>query len=235
MNRITYLHHSAFLIELAHTVLLFDYTQGALPTWDSKKKLYVFASHAHGDHYVPSIFQLSAAAFFLSEDITPPAACSANIHSLAPHESVSIDALHVHTFFSTDEGVAFLVECEGERIYHAGDLHNWYWEEDTKATQAMMKERYEKELLLVKPFAPSIAFVVLDPRQGAHGGDGMDAFWQIVSAPAIFPMHLWQDFAYAKRYQQAHPSIPLCLYDHDHCTFVQTKQGRWTPQDGKAI
>ena len=39
MNRITYLHHSAFLIELAHTVLLFDYTQGALHTWDSKKKL----------------------------------------------------------------------------------------------------------------------------------------------------------------------------------------------------
>ncbi|MFR9254919.1 MAG: hypothetical protein ACLVJ6_04980 [Merdibacter sp.] len=56
------------------------------------------------------------------------------------------------------------MECEGACIYHAGDLNDWHWNEDPPAVQQWMKERYVQELQLLAPFAPSVAFVVLDPR-----------------------------------------------------------------------
>ena len=37
------------------------------------------------------------------------------------------DVLRVHAFGSTDVGISFLVEAEGKKIFHAGDLNNWHW------------------------------------------------------------------------------------------------------------
>ena len=62
MIKVTYLDHSAFLVELTHHVLLFDHAAITPPPIPAGKSLYVFASHAHSDHYAPAIFQLPAAA-----------------------------------------------------------------------------------------------------------------------------------------------------------------------------
>ena len=50
---ITYLGHSGFLVETSAAYLLFDYIRGNLPEFDKAKRLYVFASHAHSDHWDP--------------------------------------------------------------------------------------------------------------------------------------------------------------------------------------
>ena len=39
--KITYIHHSAFLVETESVYLLFDYFQGNLPELSEKKPLYV--------------------------------------------------------------------------------------------------------------------------------------------------------------------------------------------------
>ena len=59
--KVTFLHHSSFLVELEHTILLFDYFAGdrvngfhftgTIPTLDPEKDFYVFASHKHQDHF----------------------------------------------------------------------------------------------------------------------------------------------------------------------------------------
>ena len=49
--KITYIHHSSFCVELQNSILLFDYFKGELPKFDKAKKLYVFASHFHEDHF----------------------------------------------------------------------------------------------------------------------------------------------------------------------------------------
>ena len=49
--KITYIHHSAFLVETESAYLLFDYFQGKLPEFSEEKPLYVFASHRHPDHF----------------------------------------------------------------------------------------------------------------------------------------------------------------------------------------
>ena len=41
--KITYIHHSAFLVETESAYLLFDYFQGKLPEFSEEKPLYVFA------------------------------------------------------------------------------------------------------------------------------------------------------------------------------------------------
>ena len=71
--KITYIHHSSFLVELESVYLLFDYTEGVIPGLKREKPLLVLASHRHGDHYSPVIFELikkhENVRFVLSGDI----------------------------------------------------------------------------------------------------------------------------------------------------------------------
>ena len=56
--KITYINHSCFSVELDNCILLFDYFDGSIPKFDNNKKIYVFSSHSHHDHYNKSIFDL---------------------------------------------------------------------------------------------------------------------------------------------------------------------------------
>ena len=71
--KVTFIYHSSYFVELDHCCLLFDYYQGNIPQVD--KPLYVFASHSHGDHFSPAIFQLAQEGkevhYLLSDDISP--------------------------------------------------------------------------------------------------------------------------------------------------------------------
>lgn len=42
--KITYIGHSGFLVELSHTLLLFDYYRGKIPPLPKEKELFVFVS-----------------------------------------------------------------------------------------------------------------------------------------------------------------------------------------------
>ena len=71
--KITYIHHSSFCVELENSILLFDYFKGDLPKFDTNKKLYVFASHFHEDHFDKCIFDIQNVhpdvTYILSKDI----------------------------------------------------------------------------------------------------------------------------------------------------------------------
>ena len=53
--KITYIHHSSFLVEMEQIALLFDYFEGEIPEIRQDQLLIVFASHRHGDHFSPGI------------------------------------------------------------------------------------------------------------------------------------------------------------------------------------
>ena len=76
-----------------------------------------------------------------------------------PGEEVELTApftggsgVKIRAFKSTDEGVAFLIETEGKRIYHAGDLNNWVWAGEPEADNKRMSENFHKELETGKGF-----------------------------------------------------------------------------------
>ena len=104
------------MIELEQNVLLFDYYRGGVPMIDPSKKLYVFVSHRHPDHYNQEIFELfhdfPNVTFILSKDIWKQPFMH-HVKFMKPNDSLGMpDGGRIWTFKSTDEGVAFLVKCK---------------------------------------------------------------------------------------------------------------------------
>ena len=169
MRKITYICHSGFLVELDHIQLLFDYYKGSLECVNKDKPLYVFASHRHPDHFVEKIFELAETYqevhYILSNDIWKkrvPENLREQTVFLGPHRKETIGDVTVETLKSTDEGVAFLVETEGQTIYHAGDLNDWTWPGEPEAENRVMRERYRKEIDRLAGRKIDLAFVVLE-------------------------------------------------------------------------
>ena len=204
MLEVTFIEHSGFLVELEQHYLLFDYYKGEIPKL-GKKPLYVFASHAHADHYQPMILDMGKqyveTKLILSDDIV--CAGQKNITMVKPKQSYQIDDLHLTTYQSTDAGVAFLVAVEGKYIYHAGDLNWWHWEaENTIEENEAAKQAYIEEIHKLKGCSIDLAFLVLDPRQEDQYYLGFDAFMQIVKPKWAIPMHCWGDFALIHQLKQ---------------------------------
>lgn len=108
----------------------------------------------------------------------------------------------IRTLTSTDEGVAFLIEAEGKRIFHAGDLNNWVWEGEPEEENRRMSQRFHREMNSISGVHIDVAFMLLDPRQENDFYLGMDDFMRMVGADTVFPMHFWGDFAVTERFKQ---------------------------------
>lgn len=206
--KVTYLKHSGFLVETPDKYLLFDYWKGEIPSLNYKKKLYVFASHVHHDHYVKDIFKLEnqceSVKYILSFDIerSNDWKKAEQVYFLDANESVEIDDLQIKTLCSTDEGVAFLVKTDDYTIYHAGDLHWWHWPGDPEEDNQRRKETYQKEIDLLEGEKIDCAFVVLDPRQEEAGSWGMEYFLKHVESRCVFPMHCWEKYEIIKDFKE---------------------------------
>ena len=206
--RITYIHHSSFLVELKQLSLLFDYFQGDVKLPEGKPAV-IFASHRHGDHFSPVIFDFAKERqdvyYVLSDDIwenRTPSGLRERILFAGPGQEFSLpwlSGISVRTFKSTDEGVAFLIRSPEGVIYHAGDLNNWQWEGEPKDWNRNMEVNYRRQLEAMKNEKIDVAFVPLDPRQGKDFYRGMDDFMKMVGAARVFPMHCWDDFTVISR------------------------------------
>ena len=206
--RISYIHHSSFLVELKQLSLLFDYFQGDVKLPEGKPAV-IFASHRHGDHFSPVIFDFAKERqdvyYVLSDDIwekRTPSGLRERILFAGPGQEFSLpwlSGISVRTFKSTDEGVAFLVRSPEGVIYHAGDLNNWQWEGEPKDWNRNMEVNYRRQLEAMKNEKIDVAFVPLDPRQGKDFYRGMDDFMKMVGAARVFPMHCWDDFTVISR------------------------------------
>ena len=200
----TYIDHSGFLLETERATLLFDFVKGALPTLPADKPLYVFVSHAHGDHYNRRIFTevndaakiagVSKPVYILSSDIPAqdvPEALWDQAVFLFPHEIWEDNTLQVETLASNDEGVAFVIVTGSFQIYYAGDLNAWNWdgdEEDMKLIRI-----YHEELSRIANRSFDVAFIPLDPRLGDAYTQGITDFFTVCgcNAGTVIPMHCW--------------------------------------------
>ena len=221
--KITYLHHSAFLIELKHHLLLFDWVNTPLCELPKDKPLYVFVSHHHEDHFHEAIFTLAKihpdVHYLISDDV--PCKDRKDVLVCACDQIYEVDDLQVKTIASTDEGVAFLVMCEQNIIYHAGDLNWWDWgEEDSEEEAQQMETAYRKAMKKLSRYQMDVAFLPVDPRLIKGFYKGVSCFMQYSDAKHIIPMHMWDQYdiveklckrdevkAYAKRIQKIRKDI----------------------------
>ena len=136
--KVTFIYHSGFAVELKNHIILFDYFKGRLPDFDLDKELLIFASHFHRDHFSRKVLELKKnhpkVRYFFTKDIRrriPKEEQTSDIVFLGKRDLYEQEDLRIKTLRSTDEGSAFLVECEGKVLYHAGDLNWWHWEEES--------------------------------------------------------------------------------------------------------
>jgi L-ascorbate metabolism protein UlaG (beta-lactamase superfamily) len=191
-----YLDNSGFVVQTEKHVLVFDYFQDNAGTVAkliaAGKTLYVFSSHRHHDHFNPiiSTWKNQVAAFFLSDDIGPMTVTNTEkIISMCPYETRIQDDLKVTTYGSTDEGVSFLVEVDGWRIFHAGDLNWWHWKWDHKYNQVLAKDLFEKEMNKLDGLQLDVAFFPVDSRLEEFRDAGVTEFCRRVDVGQLVAMH----------------------------------------------
>ena len=197
--RVTYIGHSGFSVELESHILLFDYYEGTMPEFDPAKKLLVFASHSHPDHFNREILKLADVypdvEYIFPKDIRiAKKEQRASEHFMRKRDEITVGDTKVKSLRSTDEGVAFLVRCEDRIIYHAGDLNWWHWEEEDDAYNRMMRGDYQKEIETLAGEKIDLAFVVLDPRQEEQFYWGFDWYMRHTDTKIVFPMHMWKQY-----------------------------------------
>lgn len=162
--KVTYLAHSGFLVEWDNCYWLFDNYKGKLDNIDKDKKLIVFVSHSHYDHFNKDIFYLENEhpdiQYYISSDIKLSekevnaygitGELSKKIQIVKPSQEYSTkdnegNEIIITTLKSTDKGVAYFLNYLGKTVYHAGDLHLWVWNEEDKPEYIQRYKEHRKE------------------------------------------------------------------------------------------
>ena len=222
--RVTYIHHSSFLVETERCYYLFDYEKGYLPKMDINKPIYVFSSHGHHDHYNEEVFKLlgdlgmKKVYAILSDDITPPA--NVNVLQVSAGNQYSLcKERKLTTFKSTDLGVAFLIEDGDKIIYHAGDLNDWVWDDESDSYNEQMTLDYRKQIDLISKKLDGqkidLSFVVLDPRQEKDYDRGLCYFLEHVNVEKVYPMHLWEDYNLIDTFIEEHSQYKMIIQKYE--------------------
>ena len=184
--KVTFIEHSGFMVEMEQNVLLFDYYQGEIPSFDGSKTLYVFASHSHADHYDPAIWKLKEQYkdihYILSDDIKD----NEDAVVMKAHEKKEVAGIEIETLRSNDMGVAFLVKVEGKTIYHAGDLNWWHWNGEPEEDNEYYKKTFQDEMKYLEGKKIDLAFMLLDPRQEDKYCWGMNYFLEHTDSKVVF-------------------------------------------------
>jgi L-ascorbate metabolism protein UlaG (beta-lactamase superfamily) len=197
--KLTYVYNSCFALLDGVTVLIFDFFYdytGALKKIISKaENLYVFVSHAHGDHFSPKIYDWNASKYIISNDVSGRA--GADITKLSKGETYKDDRVFVKAYGSTDAGVSFYIEYKKKKIFHAGDLNNWHWNEEAPPNEVRSCEDfYRAELGEIARDVKELdlAFFPIDPRLGSDYEKGAREFIEKINVAAFVPMHFGGNF-----------------------------------------
>ena len=225
MASVSYLEHSGFAVRTPEHLLVFDYLgRGLSAPPEGDAPALFFVSHAHGDHYWPGVAALAQerrAPLVLGEDLPP----SLPGVRLAPGEAATLGGAQVRAYGSTDQGVSFLVRSGGLRVFHAGDLNLWHWqEESTEEVVAQAEAAFEAALDPLEGQAIDLAFFPVDARLGAGHDRGALRFAGRLRPRILVPMHWWGDGRVARAFAgQPMPSSVRAL--------ALTQPGVWTPLD----
>lgn len=233
---IWYLHHSGFAVATAGHLMVFDYScdkpegeargleSGVITPdqLDKDKKVVVFVSHGHGDHFSHVIFDWQKhrpdIVYVLSDDIKPQV--KQNLHNayfVLPYQQLHIDDVSIKTYGSTDIGVSFLVEVDGLRIFHAGDLNCWYWYyESTPEELKQDKESFEKEIEKMAGEQIDIAFFPVDPRLKEYYHMGGEHFINRLRPGLFVPMHFWGQYDITRKFADRMKGLPTKVVSLSH-------------------
>jgi ankyrin repeat protein len=215
--------HSGWAIKTKNHLLVFDYfkigpmpdtpflANGTINTGEIKDlNVAVFSSHAHGDHYMPAIFDWKKDVPNITYIMGFKAQDKKDGYTyLSPRQKKEIKGMKVITIESNDSGVAFFVKVDGVNIFHSGDHAN-------RKRDFSGPFKKEIDFLAAKGLKPDIFFA---PVSGCGFGDleavkkGVYYTIKKLSPRAVFPMHAgggeYQYADFAKAAKKAGIDVPM--------------------------
>jgi len=190
---VTYLGHSAWIVETPDLIYVFDYDktprENRLVDLDKlqAKPVYFFASHTHGDHYSARLNEAVSQRANMKFITGGFKSRFSNSIAVYPRESIKVSDISVTTAASTDIGVCYLVERPGLTVFHSGDLANWPDNEDTPV------DYFEEiDYIASRAGAVDIAFIpvtTFDWYQDKCLLDGAVYAIKKLNPSFVFPMH----------------------------------------------
>lgn len=207
--RLIYIYHSGFVIEAEGFSILIDYFKDTGTTSDRgyvhdellkrSGTLYVLSSHFHPDHFNPEVLawkkQKTDIKYIFSKDILKRRRARAeDAHYMLKGNVYTDENLTIKTFGSTDVGVSFLLEIQGRLIFHAGDLNNWHWKDESTALESAEAEKHylrELDVLVKTTDHLDLAMFPVDPRLGTDFMRGAQQFLEHIHTKMFVPMHFW--------------------------------------------
>lgn len=222
--KIRYIGHSGFILDENSYAIMIDCCGLTADSPDviacTGKRLYILASHIHGDHFDRNILNFGGAQtrWILSQDIRKKVHDRQEIYYLAKGGEYRDELIRVKAYGSTDAGISFYIEAGGHKIFHAGDLNNWHWnEEETPADAAKNERAFLDELsLITREISPDkrsdsqraapggavldAAMFPVDPRLGKDYKRGAEQFLDSIKTGLFIPMHFWDNYGAARAF-----------------------------------
>lgn len=208
--KLTYIYHSGFILTGERLSIVIDYFNGLSNQSGSPLsldtilhlpgELYVLSSHSHPDHFSPVVLSWKEERkdihYIFSKDILKRKLAKAEDATYLKKGDIYNDEnLRIQAFGSTDVGISFYIEACGKRIFHAGDLNNWHWIEES--TEEEIREAEDNYLRELDAMAQSVdrldlAMFPIDPRLGKDFDRGGRQFIDCIPVRIFVPMHFWE-------------------------------------------
>jgi L-ascorbate metabolism protein UlaG (beta-lactamase superfamily) len=183
------------------------------------KKVFIFSSHSHGDHFNPDILAWEKintdVTYILSNDITIDVKKPNYIFMKEDDETIFND-FYIKAYGSTDIGISFLVKFDGLTIFHAGDLNWWHWKEDSLEERNLAETNFKIQIAKLKnENAIDIAFFPVDPRLEEYYYLGGQYFCEHLKPKMLIPMHFDEDLWVTNKFSEKMDKInisPVVIY-----------------------
>jgi L-ascorbate metabolism protein UlaG (beta-lactamase superfamily) len=210
---VTYLYHSGFAVQTPAHFLVFDYWRdspkgagldsGVIdPAELADLDVVVFSSHSHMDHFNSVIYKWHEAIPKLRLVLSSDFRAREGVISLKPGQALTLPDMGIQTLKSNDKGVAYIVDIDGLRIYHGGDLNWWHWEGEPDDYNQKMGARFKEQIALLAGIPIDLAFLCLDPRLEEQYAWGFDHTMRTADISCAVPMHFGDDASIAGRLLQ---------------------------------
>ena len=215
-----YIYHSGFAIEAEGVTVIIDYYKDSSETEHNRGivhdyllqrpgKLYVLATHFHPDHFNRDILtwkeQRPDIQYIFSKDILKSRRAKAeDAVYIKKGETYEDDTIRIDAFGSTDVGSSFLIHLQGWSIFHAGDLNNWHWMEESTEQEWKGYEKnflHELDYLYDYTHELDVAMFPVDSRLGREYMRGPEQFVKKIKTNIFVPMHFVPDYEKANAFR----------------------------------
>jgi len=217
--KLYYIFHSGFVIIEDRTAVIIDFYEDSIDEFHgiihdvlihNFSKIYVLSSHFHSDHFNKYIFfwklQRPDIVYILSRDILRHKRVKNDeAIFLMKGEEYDDGFLKVKAYGSTDAGDSFLIILHGVKFFHAGDLNNWHWADESTLQEIKKAEGdYFAELKYITNDIQSVDVTMfpVDRRIGTDYFRGAKQFLERINVRIFIPMHFTYDYEGGNAFQE---------------------------------